>query len=153
MRRKRGKKIYLFQLLHRTFEVSQYDYHRQKQCISSITWQENCSGKTAEAGSGMLAINLGLWVQNGTVQIWGVSLETDAGEGQQKAVCLLGSVFTFLRVILALRVEQSGGPTCSRGWSVADRLASAVACGWYIKTHMDINLQHTNHWNCYLCFC
>lgn len=66
---------------------------------------------------------------------WGVSLETDAGEGPQKAVCLLGSLFTFLRVILALGrgAEQGGGgATCLWGFSVVDGPAGAVAAPGHV---------------------
>lgn len=36
-------------------------------------------------------------------------MERDAGEGPQKSVCLLGSLFTFLRVILAPGGSKAGG--------------------------------------------
>lgn len=82
---------------------------------------------------------------------WGVSLETDAGEGPQKAVCLLGSLFTFLRVILALGrgAEQGGGGGNMSLGLVSGRRASRRSggtwtCGWYIKTHTDIDLRQTN---------
>lgn len=69
----------------------------------------------------------------------GGKLETDSGEGPKKAVCLLGSLFTFLRVILAPRGEQSRGADKSLGL-VSGRRASRRSggtwtCGWYIKTH------------------
>lgn len=57
----------------------------------------------------------------------GANLEMDAGKGPQKAVCLLCSLFTFLRVILAPRVEgrgEQGEPTCRWGLSVVGALAA-----------------------------
>lgn len=104
-------------------------------------WTENCCDKTTKA------INLGLWFQNGTVPVWGASLETDTGEGPQKAVCLLGSLFTFLRVILAPGGEQSRGADMSLGL-VSGRRASrrcggTWTCGWYIKKHTNTH-THTS---------
>ena len=87
---------------------------------------------------------------------WGASLETDAGEGPQKAVCLLGSLFTFLRVILAPGGgEQSRGADMSlglvSGGRASRRSGGTWTCGWYIKTHAD--LQQANRWSCLLCLC
>lgn len=61
------------------------------------------------------------------------SVETDTCEGLQKAVCLLCSLFTFLRVILALGgVSRAGGPTCRWGLSVVDGPAGAVAAPGHV---------------------
>lgn len=60
-------------------------------------------------------------------------METDAGERPQKAVCLLGSLFTFLRVILALGgVSRTGGPTSRWGLSVVGGPAGAVAAPGHV---------------------
>lgn len=53
--------------------------------------------------------------------------------------------------------EQSRGADMSLGL-VSGRRASrrsggTWACGWYIKTHTDVDLQQTHRLNCYLCFC
>lgn len=55
------------------------------------------------------------------------------GEGPQKAVCLLGGLFTFLRVILALGGGGvAGGPTCRWGLSVVDEPAGTVAAPGHV---------------------
>lgn len=71
---------------------------------------------------------------------WGVSLETDAGEGPQKAVCLLGSLFTFLRVILALGrgAERGGGGQHVVG---ACQWSTGQPAQW---RHLDMWVVHKN---------
>lgn len=57
----------------------------------------------------------------------------NTSEGPQKAVCLLCSLFTFLRVILAPGGEsRAGGLTCRWCLSVVDRRAGT--CLWYTGT-------------------
>lgn len=75
-------------------------------------------------------------------------MERDAGEGPQKSVCLLGSLFTFLRVILAPGGSKAGGPTCCWGLSVFHGPAGTVAApghlgGKYTYTHRYTSCRKT----------
>lgn len=113
-------------------------------------------------GWGILAINLGLWVQNGTVPDLGVGGEFGDGRRRratESRVLTRQSVYIPEGNFSPWEGSRAGGGGGNMslglvsGRRASRRSGGTWTCGWYIKTHTDIDLRQTNRWNLYLYLC